>query len=702
MSFGRLFHTLTASKQKEFLPYLVVLTCGSSRISMPDHSMLSWKITDFCTNKAVNETLPFEPYDKFDVTNVPVDFLNDNVLAEVNAVIDKLEQERLWVKSKQREEKVSCKSEYVSIRKLFDREVQRAKRFYWYNMQQELLTECNVDNTKFWKSNGKVGVWHCKKQSIPNEVVLNNGNISCSLSDVLHKWQSDFSSLFHNDNVSNFAANVNGTRSSDVFLPFNEPISILEVKKRPLIKLNTVKLRVLDNIPSEVLKNNTAILFLHSLFSICFSNGIVPTIWGKSIINPIPKSGSADSRDPLSYRGIALAFSMYKIYCTILNDRLNVWVEGNVKLVDELNAFREKRSTIDQISSLTNLIEIRKKLHKSTFSAFIDLRKAYDCINREKLWVKLREIGISGKMLTAVKALYSSVYACVRVNSFKTDWFSVQTGLRQGCMLSPILFNLYINDLALYLKSLAIGVSFENENICILMYADDIVLLAENAHDLQTLLNALNDWCNTNYMNINNGKSKVIYFRPVSVPRSNCIFMCGNVIVDTVDKYIYLGIVLNEFLDYNVTAKAVAQSVCRALGLVIAKCKAIGGVPYDIYSKLYDTLVWPVINYGAAIWGYRSYSCINAVHNRAMRFFLCVGKYTPSVALAGELAWQHPIVRQHKTVSNFWVRLCNTSADRINKRIAQWAISKSRVSCKNWFFYVRNILTECNLNNYVA
>lgn len=76
---------------------------------------------------------------------------------------------------------------------------------------------------------------------------------------------------------------------------------------------------------------------------------------------------------------------------------------------------------------------------------------------------------------------------------------------------------------------------------------------------------------------------------------------CGNDVVGTVDKYPYLDLVLNEYLDYNVTTKAISQSASSTLGLVIAKCKVIGRVPYNVYSKLYDSLVWPVINYGAAI-----------------------------------------------------------------------------------------------------
>ena len=145
---------------------------------------------------------------------------------------------------------------------------------------------------------------------------------------------------------------------------------------------------------------------------------------------------------------------MYKLYCSILNSRLSSWSDENHKLVDEQNGFRKGKSTTDHISSLVNIIDTRKKLKKSTFCAFIDFKKAYDTINRPMLWKRLTDIGISGKMFQAVKSLYTSVKSCVRVNSYRTEWFDVNCGLRQGCVLSPLLFNLFIDDLAVFLKSL--------------------------------------------------------------------------------------------------------------------------------------------------------------------------------------------------------------------------------------------------------
>ena len=101
-------------------------------------------------------------------------------------------------------------------------------------------------------------------------------------------------------------------------------------------------------------------------------------------------------------------------------------------------------------------------------------------------------------------------------------------------------------------------------------------------------------------------------------------------------------------------AKMVSQAAGRALGLLISKYKTLGGMPFDVYNKLYDVLVWPVIAYWAAVWGDRSYSCIEAIQNRAMRFYLGVGRYTPSAGVAGDMGWTSTLIRQWKSVSNVW------------------------------------------------
>ena len=114
----------------------------------------------------------------------------------------------------------------------------------------------------------------------------------------------------------------------------------------------------------------------------------------------------------------------------------------------------------------------------------------------------------------------------------------------------------------------------------------------------------------------------------------------------------------------NVTAKVVVQSANRALGLIIAKSKALGGMSFDVFSKLFDSIVWSVIEYGASMWGTRHFSCIDAVQNRAQRYFLGTGKYTLTATIAGDMGWMPTVVKQYKCICNQWARYINMPDDK--------------------------------------
>ena len=114
-----------------------------------------------------------------------------------------------------------------------------------------------------------------------------------------------------------------------------------------------------------------------------------------------------------------------------------------------------------------------------------------------------------------------------------------------------------------------------------------------------------------------------------------------------------------------------AKAGNRALGLIIAKDRAFGGLPFRTFTKLYDKMVWSVISYAAGIWGQKQYSCINAVQNRAQRYFLGVGRYIPNVAVHGDMGWYHPAVKQWKSVVNVWCRLEYMDPERLNAKVFQ-------------------------------
>ena len=152
---------------------------------------------------------------------------------------------------------------------------------------------------------------------------------------------------------------------------------------------------------------------------------------------------------------------MYKLYCQILNHRLTAWSEVNNVLCDEQNRFRPGRCTFDHAGNLTNVLEDRRKKKLSTFAAFIDFSKAYDKIKR---------------FLASLQSLYKNIKCTVRVNGQQTDWFDVYCGLKQCCILSPMLFNLFINDLTRHINDVGSGISVGDTSLSILLYADDIII----------------------------------------------------------------------------------------------------------------------------------------------------------------------------------------------------------------------------------
>ena len=212
------------------------------------------------------------------------------------------------------------------------------------------------------------------------------------------------------------------------------------------------------------------------------------------------------------------------MYCAILNERLVSWNEQQNIIVDEQNGFRKKRSTLDHLTTLTSILKPEKS-KKVNILCLIDFKKAFDTVNRDILWHKLQHIGIKDKLFSAIKGLYDKVICTVRINGFNTDWFTVKCGLKQDCPLSPILFSFFINDLALKLKSTNVGVVCGDEKVSILLFADGIVLIAENPNDLQVLLNILSAWCKLNGMVINGTKSNIVHFQTPLVPRSDSVFL---------------------------------------------------------------------------------------------------------------------------------------------------------------------------------
>src|SRR5215467_2870727 len=175
----------------------------------------------------------------------------------------------------------------------------------------------------------------------------------------------------------------------------------------------------------------------------------VPLDWMQGVVFPLYKDG--DDRDPMNYRGITLLSIVGKVYNRVLGNRLMSFAErGELGIVEEPGGFRPERGTQDQIFILTEVL--RARTHRTTYAAFIDVKKAYDTVWRNGLWLRLWEEGVRGKMWRVIKDMYKVVQSSVLVGDEQTKVFDLHTGVRQGCVMSPVLFSFFINGLAREIK----------------------------------------------------------------------------------------------------------------------------------------------------------------------------------------------------------------------------------------------------------
>ena len=179
---------------------------------------------------------------------------------------------------------------------------------------------------------------------------------------------------------------------------------------------------------------------LHSICQQIWKTRQWPQDWKRSIFTLIPKKGNV--KECSNYRTIALKSHTSKVTLKILQARLQQYV--NCELPDVQAGFRKGRETRGQINNIRWTTEKAREFQKNIYFCFIDYTKAFDCVDDLKLWKILKEMGIPDH-LTRLRNLYVRQEATVRSVQGTTDWFQIGKGVRQGCILSPCLFNLYID-----------------------------------------------------------------------------------------------------------------------------------------------------------------------------------------------------------------------------------------------------------------
>jgi len=475
------------------------------------------------------------------------------------------------------------------------------------------------------------------------------------------------------------------TRRNDS--PLNAVISTKEVIKCAKM-LKNGKACGYDQILNEFIK--CSIPAHHELYTTIFNlvlfKGLVPAEWSIGVIMPLYKGkGCRDNVD--SYRGITLLSCLGKLFTLILNERLKKFTSALI--TEEQAGFRDGYSTVDHVFTLDFITRYYIDKGKRLYVAFVDYRKAFDSIDRSRLWKKLIEAGITGPVLNVILKLYENAKSYVKYNNTVSEFFSSTTGVRQGENLSPLLFAIFLNDLISVLYEHSYGLSTLLEDVKLsmpnndiinrmklhtLLYADDTVLMAESPDQLQSALDTMAEYCDRNNLAVNPQKTNVMVFSRGKV-RNLPVLLYRGERLDVVHVFPYLGVNFNYNAKLKVAQKELLGKATKAMFSVIGKARKLM-LPVDIQITLFDSLVKPVVMYGAEVWGPQNCQLADKLQIRFLKLTLGLGKYTPTVMVRGETGVYPISLDITARVLNYWFKLvkCGNSS-KISKIIYETMLS---------------------------
>ena len=361
----------------------------------------------------------------------------------------------------------------------------------------------------------------------------------------------------------------------------------------------------------------------------------VPDAWNEASVVPVPKKGDLTRTD--NYRGIALMQVGMKIISTVVARRLQRLAETHGLLTHAQAGFRSREEAVGQVAALYEIARRREiEGGRRTLVMFVDFAKAYDSVPHAALLRKLSAMGIRGKLLRLVTAMYRAPRLSVKTPSgSQSEAMPLEIGVRQGCPSSPILFNLFINDLVGELEAGGLGVdvpALDGPPVGALLFADDLVMLADSPGQLGTMVGRLEGWCRRWEMRVNVSKCGVMQIGDGTT--DDLDILVGGDRVPVVEAYTYLGCRFTRDLDLDEMARhraKIGMATLEELRPFIANST----IPVWVRRHAVTSIVLPRMLYGAEVWGMHGGRCTPAqrVANRGMRLLLSIGGMGPGLSL---------------------------------------------------------------------
>lgn len=381
-----------------------------------------------------------------------------------------------------------------------------------------------------------------KKTKCQKPIRNKEGNMLVGEEEQLIRWREHFQEVLnqHSNEIEHPPPEAVAAEAPDGNISESAPTKAEIIKAIKVLK--TGKSSGIDNLPPEVFKFTPGLTaeILHPLFQQIWEKEQSPKEWKKGLLVKLPKKG--DLTECKNWRGITLLPIASKILTRVILNRIKDVVDQ--KLRREQAGFRKDCSCVDLINTLRIILEQSTEFKTPLYLAFIDFEKAFDSIHRSAIWKIMSEYGIPEKIIRIIRETYDD-YECQVVHQNKlTDPFPVKTGVKQGCLLSPIIFLMVLDRIMKRVnenkrRGIRWNMTGRLEDID---YADDLCLLSHNIGDLKSKIKDLEEEGRRVGLKINEGKTKEMRINN----NNNEDLEVNGGTIERVAKFQYLGSIVAE------------------------------------------------------------------------------------------------------------------------------------------------------------
>ena len=513
-------------------------------------------------------------------TNSP--WISEETLSEIEA--------RRYLKSKgihNPVEEVIYKNQNAKIQKLLRRDKEK-----YLNEQCQRIENCSINQTTKELYQGVRKITRKFKPTM-DTIKTEDGLVLCDGKDVKDRWNQYCSKLYKkNEDLTTASISLNDSE--------DEPPPLLDEVRKAIKELKNDKSPGIDEVAAELIKNagESVEYFFYKLCMKIWNERRWPEDWVKSVFIPIPKKG--DTLQCSNNRTIALISHSSKILLKIIAERMKLKLREEI--ADEQAGFRPGKGTRNQILNLKLVIEKNREHQRDLYLCFIDYSKAFDTVDHDILWSNMNNMKFPKHIIQLIKAMYDQQQATVRTTYGLTDWFEIKQGVRQGCILSPHLFNIYSETIMRNaLENFEGTVDVGGYKISNLRYADDIVLIASNMNGLQQLLDKVREASEKAGLFLNAKKTKTMMIQRQRAMNDDEHVTINGVAVENVKEFTYLGAVFTNTYDDSLEIKrriAIAKNATVALN----KIWKDRSITLKTKLRLLNSLVFPIASYGSECW----------------------------------------------------------------------------------------------------